>query len=47
MGNIVSSDVKDSYSAVVQTMDFFTQKYRADSAFAKRVDDADLRIFDH
>ena len=44
MGNIVSSDVKDNYSSVIQTMDFFTQKYLADSAFAKRVDDADLRI---
>jgi beta-N-acetylhexosaminidase len=44
MGNIISSDAKDNYSSVVETMDFFTQKYRADSAFAKRVDDAVLRI---
>ncbi len=44
MGNIVSSDAKDNYTSVIQTMVFFNQKYRADSAFAKRVDDAVLRI---
>ncbi|MGB8215381.1 MAG: glycoside hydrolase family 3 N-terminal domain-containing protein [Anaerolineales bacterium] len=40
MGNIVSSDEKDTYSSVIETMNFFTQKYLADAAFAKRVDDA-------
>ena len=44
MGNIISSDAKDNYSSLVETMDFFTQKYLADTAFAKRVDDAVLRI---
>ena len=44
MGNIVSSSVADNYTTVVQTMDFFTQKYQGDSAFAKRVDDAVVRI---
>jgi beta-N-acetylhexosaminidase len=44
MGNIVSSDEKDNYLSVVQTMDFFTQKYLADPAFAKRVDEAVIRI---
>ena len=44
MGNIVSSDAKDNYSSLVETMDFFTQKYIGDTAFAKRVDDAVLRI---
>jgi beta-N-acetylhexosaminidase len=44
MGNIVSSGVADNYTTVVQTMDFFTQKYQEDSAFAKRVDDAVVRI---
>jgi beta-N-acetylhexosaminidase len=44
MGNIVSSDAEDNYETVIQTMDFFTQKYRSDPAFAKRVDDAVLRI---
>jgi beta-N-acetylhexosaminidase len=44
MGNIVSSDVKDNYSSLVETMDFFTQKYLADTAFAKHVDDVVLHI---
>jgi beta-N-acetylhexosaminidase len=44
MGNIVSSNVKDNYASVVETMNFFTQKYDSDTAFAKRVDDAVLRI---
>jgi beta-N-acetylhexosaminidase len=44
MGNIVSSDAADNYSTILQTMDFFTQKYREDPAFAKLVDDAVLRI---
>jgi beta-N-acetylhexosaminidase len=44
MGNIVSSDAKDTYSSLIETMDFFTQKYLGDTAFAKRVDDAVLRI---
>ncbi len=44
MGNIISSDIKDNYTTVVQTLDFFTQKYNGDPAFAKRVDDSVLRI---
>lgn len=44
MGNIVSSDAKDNYNSVVQAIDFFNQKYQGDPAFAKRVDDAVLRI---
>jgi beta-N-acetylhexosaminidase len=44
MGNIISSDAKDNYSSVIQAIEFFTQKYRGDPAFAKRVDDAALRI---
>ena len=44
MGNIVSSDAKDNYSSLVETMDFFTQKYLADTAFAKHVDDVVLHI---
>ena len=44
MGNIVSSDAPDKYSTLIQTFDFFTQKYSEDSAFAKRVDDAVTRI---
>jgi len=44
MGNIVSSDAQDNYSTVLQTLEFFTQKYREDAAFAQRVDDAVMRI---
>jgi beta-N-acetylhexosaminidase len=44
MGDIVSSDAPDNYTSVTQTMDFFTQKYREDSSFAKLVDDAVVRI---
>ncbi len=44
MGNIVSSDAKDNYTSIVQAMDFFVQKYNADSAFAKRIDETTLRI---
>lgn len=44
MGDIVSSDAKDNYSSLLETMDFFKQKYLGDTAFAKRVDDAALRV---
>jgi beta-N-acetylhexosaminidase len=44
MGNIVSTDAKNNYDSITQTLNFFVQKYRADSAFAKRVDDSVLRI---
>jgi beta-N-acetylhexosaminidase len=44
MGNILSSDASDNYSSVVQTIDFFVQKYNEDSAFQKSVDDAVRRI---
>jgi beta-N-acetylhexosaminidase len=44
VGNIISTDAEDNYTTVVQTLDFFVQKYRGDPAFAKRVDDAVLRI---
>ncbi len=44
MGNILSSDAADSYTTVVRTLDFFTQKYREDPAFAARVDAALIRI---
>jgi beta-N-acetylhexosaminidase len=44
MGNIISSDAADNYASVVQSLEFFIQKYRGDTAFAKRVDDAVLRI---
>jgi beta-N-acetylhexosaminidase len=44
MGNIVSSDGQDSYTAVLRTLDFFAQKYREDPAFAGRVDESVWRI---
>ncbi len=44
MGNIVSSDAPDNYTSVVQSIDFFGQKYNDDPAFAQRVDDAVVRI---
>jgi beta-N-acetylhexosaminidase len=44
MGNIVSSDAQDNYSTILRILEFFTQKYREDAAFAQRVDDAVMRI---
>jgi len=44
MGNIVSSDGQDNYTAIRGTLDFFTQKYREDPAFAGRVDESLRRI---
>jgi beta-N-acetylhexosaminidase len=43
-GSIVSSDAIDTYSSLVQTLDFFTQKYNEDAAFAQRVDESVKRI---
>jgi beta-N-acetylhexosaminidase len=44
MGNIQSSDTPDNYSTLLQTFDFFTQKYGEDTAFAQRVDAAVTHI---
>jgi beta-N-acetylhexosaminidase len=44
MGSITSSDAPDAYTSLVRTLDFFTQKYREDPAFASRVDESVLRI---
>jgi beta-N-acetylhexosaminidase len=44
MGNIVASDASDNYSTVLETLDYFAQKYRSDPAFAQSVDSAVLRI---
>ncbi len=44
LGNIVSSDVPDSYSTVLEILAFFAQKYRQDPTFAQRVDSSVLRI---
>jgi beta-N-acetylhexosaminidase len=44
LGNIVSSDAEDTYATTVDILDFFTQRYLEDPAFAQRVDEAVLRI---
>lgn len=44
MGNILSSDAPDTLTSLQNTLRFFAQKYREDSAFASRVDEAVTRI---
>ena len=44
LGNIISSDVPDSYSTVLEILNFFAQKYREDPTFAQGVDTSVLRI---
>ena len=44
LGNIVSSDAGDNYTSVKQILEYFSQKYREDPAFAARVDEAATRI---
>lgn len=44
LGNILSTNDADSYSTIVRTIDYFTQRYQEDPAFRSHVDDAVLRI---
>lgn len=44
LGNISSNDTPDSYTTTIRIIEFFAQKYREDSAFAKRVDESVARI---
>jgi beta-N-acetylhexosaminidase len=45
MGDMSDASTEiDSYTAVVQTLEFFSQKYREDPVFAARVDESVLRI---
>lgn len=44
LGDVSSSDDSDSYTAILRILEFFTQKYREDTAFAQRVDESVLRI---
>lgn len=44
LGNVKSDDAPDSYTTVIRILEFFTQKYREDDAFAQRVDDSVMRI---
>lgn len=44
--NMVATGDLDAYTTLTTTIDFFAQKYREDSAFAKRVDSSVQRILD-
>ncbi|MCL4257026.1 MAG: hypothetical protein KJZ53_00700 [Anaerolineales bacterium] len=44
LGNFISTGDPNSYTTVINTMQFFAQKYREDLAFAERVDESVLRI---
>ncbi|MEW6031211.1 MAG: glycoside hydrolase family 3 N-terminal domain-containing protein [Chloroflexota bacterium] len=44
LGDITASDTPNRYETVLQILDFFTQKYREDPAFAQSVDAAVARI---
>ncbi|MCX6081693.1 MAG: hypothetical protein NTW32_19375 [Chloroflexi bacterium] len=44
MGEIISSDAPDTYTSLTRTLEFFTQRYQEDTAFASRVDESVLRI---
>jgi beta-N-acetylhexosaminidase len=44
LGDVQSGDDTDSYASILRTLEFFTQKYREDDFFAKRVDASVLRI---
>lgn len=44
LGDITYGDSPDSYISTVRVLDFFTQKYREDPAFAQRVNESVFRI---
>jgi len=44
LGNIVSSNVENTYETTIDVLDFFAQRYREDQAFAAQVDEAVTRI---
>ncbi len=44
LGNIVASGDADSYSTTVRTIEYFVQKYKEDSAFQLRVNQAALNV---
>jgi beta-N-acetylhexosaminidase len=44
LGNIVSSDLDDTYATNIRILNFFIQRYKEDPAFAQQVDEAVLRI---
>jgi beta-N-acetylhexosaminidase len=44
LGNIISSNVEDTYATTINVLDFFARRYREDQAFAQQVDEAVVRI---
>lgn len=44
LGNIISGDATDSYTTITHIIDYFSQKYEEDPAFAQRVDASVTRI---
>ncbi len=44
LGDIADNENPDPYAEIIRTLDFFTQKYTEDPAFAQRVDESVLRI---
>jgi len=44
LGQALSTESADAYQTTIQILDFFTQKYSEDTAFAQRVDEAVIRI---
>lgn len=44
LGDFVSNDEPDSYATIIRTINTFALRYREDSAFAQRVDEAVARI---
>lgn len=42
--NFIATGDEDTYTTITRTLDFFIQKYREDGVFAKKVDDAVLRL---
>jgi len=44
IADFTSDDELDPYNSTVRTLEFFSQKYRDDAAFAQRVDESVLRI---
>ncbi|MFH1446763.1 MAG: glycoside hydrolase family 3 N-terminal domain-containing protein, partial [Chloroflexota bacterium] len=44
LNDFIATGDPDAYTSILYTLEFFTQKYREDSAFAQRVDTSVLRI---
>ena len=44
LNNFVSDTDPDAYTTIINTLDFFAQKYREDPVFAQKVDESVLRI---